>query len=117
MAKVRLAYDMRKWITVGGEIQLYKMKDEFVSTSGFGIALTFTWNIINTNQFRFSFDNSSGIINTFDPFPYGGTQFNFTIFYGFSPSFNIKPDSYLVFGLRNKHISNAYLFGDDKIPA
>jgi hypothetical protein len=117
VAKLRLAYDIRKWITVGTELQLYKMKDEVVSTSGFGLALTFSWNIINSNQWRLSFDNGSGIVHTFDPFPYGGTQFNFTTFYGISTAFKIKPDSYLVFGFRNNHISNAYLFGDDNNPA
>jgi hypothetical protein len=59
MAKLRIAYDIRKWITAGTELQLYKMKDKVVSTSGFGLALTFSWTIINSNQWRLSFDNGS----------------------------------------------------------
>jgi hypothetical protein len=117
MAKLRIAYDIRKWITAGTELQLYKMKDKVVSTSGFGLALTFSWTIINSNQWRLSFDNGSGILSTFDPFPYAGTRFNFTTFYGISTELKIKPDSYIVFGLRNNHISNAYLFGDENNPA
>jgi len=117
MGKLRIAYDLRKWINIGTELHLYKVKDELVSTSGFGIALSFTWNIINTNQFRLSFDNGSGMVYTFDPFPYGGTKFNFKTFYGFSSTIKIKHDSYLALGLRNIHISNAYLFGDDNNPA
>lgn len=56
------------------------------------------------NLYFLSFDNGSGILSTFDPFPHGGTRFNFTTFYGISTEFEIKPDSYLVFGFRNNHI-------------
>lgn len=44
-------------------------------------------------------------------------MYNFTSFYGLSADFKLQPDMFMDIGVRNMHLSNAYLFGEDRNPA
>ena len=117
MGKARLGRQFRKWVQVGGEAQFMKFKNAETSVVGVGGALYFNWYFIHRDKFRLYFDNGFGVIGTTRNFPSGGTSFNFTNFYGLSSSFKISSDAYMKIGVRNMHLSNAYLFGDDRNPA
>ncbi len=117
MGKVRLGLQLHKWLQVGGEGQLVKFKNAAISTTGIGGAIYFNWYFINKGRFRLYFDNGFGIVVTTKNFPKGGTSFNFTSFYGLSFSFKMQPDIFLKTGVRNMHLSNAFLFGEDRNPS
>ncbi len=117
MGKARLGRQLHKWLQLGGEVLIYKFRNDEVSTAGLGGALYFNWYFINKKRFKFYFDNGAGLIGTAENFPEGGTKFNFSNFYGLSGSFLVQPATYLKIGVRNMHISNAFLFGDDRNPA
>ena len=117
MGKARLGRQLQRWLQVGGETQLFKFKNAEVSTAGLGGAVYFNWYLLNRPRFQLYFDNGFGIIGTTKNFPVGGTAFNFSNFYGLSSNFKIRPDAAVKIGVRNMHLSNAFLFGDDRNPA
>ena len=115
--KAKLGYQLRHWVSMGGEVQLFKFKNTEVSTPGLGGSVWFNWNFVNRPKFRAYFDNGFGIVGTTEEFPKGGTPFNFSTNYGLSTDLNIRDGTMLKLGVRNMHISNAFLFGDDRNPA
>lgn len=117
MVKSRLEYPLRAWVGFGGELQVYKMRDPLIDSIGFGSALFFTWSVLRSNRWKLYFDNGLGMLWTASNFPSGGTQFNFSTFYGISFDYAITEEVAVQVGIRNMHISNAYLFGEDRNPA
>ncbi len=106
-----------KMLQYGLEAQYYNFKNSEKATHGLGSAIFFNWYLVNRPKFKLHFENSFGIIISSKEFPDGGTVFNFTKTYGLTTSFKIKNDSFLKVGLRNLHISNAFLFGEDRNPS
>lgn len=115
--KARLGRQFRHWLQVGGEVQLMKFKNAENSTAGLGGAVYFNWYLINKDCFRLYFDNGFGFVGSTKNFPREGTSFNFTSFYGISSSFKIHSGTHLKIGIRNMHLSNAFLFGEDRNPS
>ena len=115
--KARFGYQLRRWIGMGGEVQFLKFKNTEVSTPGLGSNIWFNWNFLNRPKFRAYFDNGFGIVGTAKEFPQGGTKFNFSTTYGLGVDLKIRDGTMVKLGVRNMHISNAYLFGDDRNPA
>lgn len=117
MGKARFGRQLHQWLQIGAEVQLIKFKNSETSTTGIGGTTYFNWYFINNDFFRFYLDNGFGVVTTASSFPLGGTSFNFTSFYGLSISFKIQGDTHMKMGVRNMHLSNAYLFGEDRNPA
>ncbi|MCB0472334.1 MAG: acyloxyacyl hydrolase [Flavobacteriaceae bacterium] len=117
MGKFRFGRQLHRWLQIGAEAQLMKLKNAETSSEGLGGAVYFSWYFINTGSFRVYFDNGFGVVSTTKNFPKGGTSFNFTSFYGLSADFKLQPDTFMKIGVRNMHLSNAYLFGEDRNPA
>ena len=93
------------------------MRDSEVSTYGIGVQIVFNWILIDLDRFRVAFDNGVGPNVFEEAFPFGGTQFNFSTFYGLSVSMKIMPESWVTVGAKNLHISNAGIKGVDRNPA
>lgn len=115
--KMRSGVQIRRWLRVGVEMQLYRFKNDVLRTSGLGSNIWFNWNLFNRPKFRIYFDNGFGIVGTAKNFPKGGTRFNFTTDYGLSVDVKLKNSLFIMVGARNMHISNAYIFGEDRNPA
>ncbi len=115
--KSRIEYPLREWIGFGGELQAYKMRDPLGESIGFGSAIFFTWSVLRSVRWKLSFDNGFGMLWTTNNFPNEGTQFNFSTFYGVSFDYAITEEVAVQVGVRNMHISNAYLFGENRNPA
>ena len=60
--KARLGYQLRKWVSMDGELQLYKFNNIVVSTSGLEGIVWFNWNLLNRSKLRIYFDNGFGIL-------------------------------------------------------
>ncbi len=88
-----------------------------MGTPGLGGDIWFNWNFVNRPSFRAYFDNGFGIVGTAEHFPEGGTHFNFSTNYGLGTDLKIRDGACLTMGIRNMHISNAFVFGDDRNPA
>ncbi len=117
MGKARLGRQYHQWLQVGGEAQLLKFKNAETSTVGIGGAIYFNWYLINNDCFRLYFDNGFGVVGSTKNFPKGGTLFNFTSFYGLGSSIKLQSGTSLKIGVRNMHLSNAFLFGEHRNPS
>jgi len=93
MGKIRGGYDLRKWLSLGGELQIMKMRDEITNTAAFGTALFFNWYFIHHKKWKLYWDNGMGMVFSAKEFPNGGTKFNFQIFYGLSGNIKVKPEA------------------------
>ena len=108
----------KKWkrgIWLGYEGMAYVIND-LNTFGGIGISPFFSWNILNTEGIRISFDNGVGPVYFFQTFPEGGTRFNFSTTYGIEIEVKTQRMSY-AFGGRNTHFSNAFIAGRDRNPA
>lgn len=112
----RVGRQVRRYLTWGAGSRIYLVGGEGVHTSGFGTHLWFSWHLINSHKFKLSYDNGVGPNYFFDPFPNGGTRFNFTTHYGLAFSFLINGRWFSV-DFSNVHISNANIKGADRNPA
>ncbi|MBT8196011.1 MAG: hypothetical protein HKO56_08115 [Bacteroidia bacterium] len=117
LLKGRYGYQFKRWVSVGAELQIYYFKNTEVETTGLGFATYYNWYLFNKDSWKFYFDNGAGALYSLKSFPESGTKFNFNTFYGFSAQIKVNRNKYLKLGVRNIHISNAFLFGDDKNPA
>lgn len=113
--KNRIGWKWKKGIWLGYELGLFGVDDDrFIP--GVGMSPFFSWNIINSDKWRFSYDNGVGPIYYFQSFPEGGTRFNFYTFYGLQVERKLSKGSYAI-GARNTHISNAFIAGRDRNPS
>ncbi len=112
----RRRWALRKFLFIGAEARGYHVQDSEVSTQGLGISMTFEWHLIRQSCFRLIFDNGVGPNIFLKPFPYGGTQFNFTTNYGLRIE-QILGDRWWSVGIHNIHISNAEIKGRERNPA
>lgn len=115
--RVRLGRKLRKYLSLGADLSLIRVSDSDILTYGLGSRISFSWYFLNSRNFQFYFDNGVGPNIFLEPFPYGGTHFNFTTFYGLTGAIRLKSGSYLLIGVRNIHISNAGIRGVERNPA
>ena len=117
VGRLRWTKRMRSFLNIGGDLSIYKVDDTEVDTEGFGTQIVFEWILFEKENFKFIFDNGVGPNFFREPFPFGGTQFNFTTFYGFMAQIRLPSVAWLSIGLKNIHISNAGISGRDRNPA
>ncbi len=116
IAEYRIGKAFRKYLTIGGGLRGYLTEGSSITTTGVGGNIWFSWHIIRQNHWRLSYDNGVGPNFFFNPFPLGGTKFNFTTHYGLSFQLLID-DRWLQLRFTNIHISNAGIKGMDRNPA
>lgn len=115
--RLRWTKQIRRFLAIGGDLSLYQVFDSQVSTQGVGAQIVFTWHIYQAPHWLLYFDNGVGPNLFIDPFPYGGTRFNFTTFYGVYVAYCLPSAGWINLGLKNIHISNADIKGRDRNPA
>lgn len=108
---------IRKVLSIGGDMSMYKVSDTEISTVGVGTQLVFLWHIVDRENWKLQFDNGVGPNYFVDAFPFGGTKFNFTTFYGLSLAIKLPSIAWIVVGIKNIHISNADIKGRERNPA
>jgi len=117
IGRLRWTKRMRSFLSVGGDVSIYKVDDIEVDTEGIGAQIVFNWILVDRENFKIIFDNGVGPNFFREAFPFGGTQFNFTTFYGFVAQIKLPSIAWLSIGLKNIHISNAGIAGMDRNPA
>ncbi len=116
-ARLRWVKPIRSFLNLGGDLSLYRVDDLEVQTEGIGGHIVFNWLLLNGDHVKIVFDNGVGP-NVFNAaFPFGGTQFNFSTFYGVSIQVKVPTIGWLTVGAKNLHISNAGIAGADRNPA
>lgn len=116
MVHLRKRYRIRDYLYIGGEGRLNHVRDNQVRTYGLGVSMIFEWHLIRKKNFRLIYDNGVGPNYFLSPFPFGGTQFNFTTHYGLLAEQKIG-ERWWSLGFYNIHISNAGIKGQDRNPA
>ena len=117
IGRLRWVKPIRPFLRLGGDLSLYKVDDQEVNTEGIGAQIVFNWILINREKFKIVFDNGVGPNVFRQAFPLGGTQFNFSTFYGLVFQFNVQTIGWVSIGAKNLHISNAGIAGVDRNPA
>ncbi len=117
IGRLRWSKSIRKFLLVGADLSIYKVDDAQVNTEGVGVQAVFSWVLLQSDDFKLIFDNGVGPNMFLDPFPFGGTRFNFTSFYGLYAHIRLPGIAWLTIGVKNIHISNAGIKGADRNPA
>lgn len=117
MGNFSVIYRSRKWMSLGGQFNAMHFRDYYNNTWGFGIRPFARWYPVQRKGWKLYFEYGAGVMYTIRPFPANGTRINFTPNYSIGNEWEFDDKFALQFGYRHVHISNAYLFGDDKNPA
>jgi len=112
----KAGYHFRKYLSLGWSTHLYAVTTDGAFSSGLGGRVWFAWHILSKEKVRLSYDNGVGPNYFFEPYPQGGTRFNFTSYYGLQLSYLID-DHWWSLRLTNIHISNADIKGRERNPA
>lgn len=112
----RYGVKLRKFVSLGGGGRLYVVSTKGDVASGLGGFVWFKWHLFQKDYWRLSYENGVGPNYFFEPFPTGGTRFNFTTHYGLSFDFLIAHRWWNI-KFSNIHISNADIKGKDRNPA
>lgn len=110
-------FRVRKWMSLGLVLHAYHFRDSINNTWGLGGKPFARWYLLQKPKWKLFFEYGAGIVWSLDEFPDGGTHFNFTPTYGLGTEWRFDDRFNLQFGLRHLHISNAYLFGEDRNPS
>ncbi len=115
---------IRRWLSVGAELDVYFPKDDFNSTSGIAIRPFARFYPVNNDSWKLYFESGGGLIYFFDYFPKPtdrdgrlGTQLNGTTKYGLGCEIYLSEFTDLIFGLRHLHISNGNTKGVERNPS
>lgn len=114
--EVRTGKPTRRYLNWGAGFRLNSIYGAGQRTTGLGTFLWFSWHIIHKDRWRLTYDNGVGPNYFIDPFPAGGTRFNFTTHYGLEIALKLR-SRWLSLELGNVHISNANIRGADRNPA
>ena len=117
IGRLRWTKEVRSFLEVGGDLSLYKVDDIEVSTAGVGAQIVFNWILLDRSRIKLMFDNGVGPNIFREAFPFGGTQFNFSTFYGLTAHIKLPAVGWITIGAKNLHISNAGIRGMDRNPA
>jgi hypothetical protein len=115
--RFRWGKNIRKHLALGVDMSVYKVGDSQVSTFGAGTQLFFSWYMVRRDNWLVYYDNGVGPNYFAEPFPFGGTRFNFTTFYGINVAYKVPGVAWVTVGIRNIHISNAGIHGAERNPA
>ncbi len=117
-------FQLRKFMSIGVEFDVYFPKDDFNKTTGFAIRPFARFYAINKETWRLYFESGGGFIYLLDEFPKPsdqdkrlGTQWNGTTKYGIGSEINISKATAIMFGIRHLHISNGNTQGRERNPS
>ncbi|HEY9049294.1 MAG TPA: acyloxyacyl hydrolase [Ohtaekwangia sp.] len=115
---------LRRFMSVGTEVDLYFPQDHFNSTTGLAVRPFARFYPVNNNNWRLYFESGGGLIYLFDEFPKPtdrdgrlGTHWNGTTKYGIGTEINLTKTFDLMAGIRHIHISNGNTSGEERNPS
>ncbi len=112
IGEVRLGFGnyFRESLGLYGELSLYRPtgRRDGVSVATYGLGLSFAvrWHFLQASGFSLFTDWGLGMMYGVEPFPPGGTRWNFTPHYGAGVSVPLRPDVHVLAGVRQLHMSN-----------
>lgn len=115
---------LRKWMSIGVELDEYFPIDNYNSTVGFAIRPFARFYPVNTEQWRLYFELGGGLIYLFDYFPKPteqdnrlGTKLNGTTKYGIGSEYTFSKSVAISFSIKHIHISNGNTNGVERNPS
>lgn len=117
-------FQLRKFVSVGIEFDIYFPRDSFNKTTGFAVRPYARFYPINKQKWRLYFESGGGFIYLLNEFPEPtnqdnrlGTRWNGTTKYGVGSEINISELTAIMFGIRHLHISNGNTKGSERNPS
>ena len=117
-------FQLRKFISVGIELDIYFPRDNFNKTTGFALRPFARFYPLNKEKWRLYFESGGGFIYLLNEFPEPtdqdnrlGTQWNGTTKYGIGSEINASESTAIIFGVRHLHISNGNTKGAERNPS
>jgi len=117
-------FQLRKYMSVGIEFDVYLPHDEFNKTIGFAIRPFARFYPVNRDNWRLYFESGGGFIYLANQFPQPtdqdsrqGTYFNGTTKYGVGTEINFNRYNAVMLGIRHLHISNGNSKGVERNPS
>lgn len=117
-------FQLRKYMSVGVEFDVYLPRDDFNKTTGFAIRPFARFYPVNKEKWRMYFESGGGFIYLLDEFPKPtdqdnrlGTQWNGTTKYGLGAEINFNKSNAVMVGVRHLHISNGNTKGEKRNPS
>lgn len=117
-------FQLRKFISVGIEFDIYFPRDNFNKTTGFALRPFARFYPLNKEKWRLYFESGGGFIYLLNEFPEPtdqdnrlGTQWNGTTKYGIGSEINASESTAIIFGVRHLHISNGNTKGAERNPS
>ncbi|MDR6160229.1 hypothetical protein QF023_003745 [Chryseobacterium sp. SLBN-27] len=117
-------FQLRKFVSVGIEFDIYFPRDSFNKTTGFAVRPYARFYPINKQKWRLYFESGGGFIYLLNEFPEPtnqdnrlGTRWNGTTKYGVGSEVNISELTAIMFGIRHLHISNGNTKGSERNPS
>ena len=117
-------FQLRKFMSIGAEFDVYLPNDDFNKTVGFAIRPFARFYPVNKDKWRLYFESGGGFIYFLDYFPKPtdqderlGTQWNCTTKYGIGSEINFDKKNAVMFGVRHLHVSNGNTKGVERNPS
>lgn len=117
-------FQLRKYMSVGIEFDVYLPRDEFNKTIGFVIRPFARFYAVNREGWRLYFETGGGFIYLLNEFPQPtdqdnrlGTYFNGTTKYGLGAEISFNKSNAVMLGIRHLHISNGNTKGVERNPS
>lgn len=117
-------YQLRKFMSVGVEFDVYFPRDDFNKTTGFAIRPFARFYPVNKRKWRLFFESGGGFIYLLNEYPQPtdqdnrlGTHWNGTTKYGLGSEINFDKANAILFGIRHVHISNGNKKGVERNPS
>ena len=126
--EIGILYDIRKWMAVGLEGNVFHFKDKIANTWGVGISPLAKLYAIKSKKAAIFFQYGAGISMTHKKFPFTGTgrdadtgrigtKFNFTSHYSVGSEFYLNKKISLQTSFRHFHLSNGNISGIKRNPS
>lgn len=117
-------FQLRKYLSIGVEFDIYFPKDQFNNTTGFAIRPFARFYPVNKENWRLYFESGGGMIYLSEQFPKPtdqddrlGTFWNGTTKYGIGSEVQLNKSKAILFGIRHLHISNGNKKGVERNPS
>lgn len=115
---------LRRYLSVGCEIDEYVPSDDFNHTVGFAIRPFARFYAVNQDSWKLYFESGGGFVYFLDEFPKPtdrddrlGTQLNGTTKYGIGTYVSLNRHTDVLFGIRHVHVSNGNTKGVERNPS
>jgi opacity protein-like surface antigen len=115
---------LRRWMSVGGELDMYSVTDDYNNTTGIAGRLFARFYPVNEASWRLYFESGGGLVWFAEEFPKPtpdderlGTQVNGTTKYGIGGEVNVTDKLAILMGIRHIHVSNGNTSGVERNPS